>query len=325
MHDLSITNCVVGFLCIAALPACSLLIATHERQCKSDTDCTTSGLGTLCVDRVCVDGPSSSGCQGDTCNLESAAISAGSCADDSQCAGSGTPRCLKGHCVSKELAERWICPADEQVVRSGIIHYSVQVVDFLTREAPANVVAKACRNNDVACAEPVDVFTDKQGSGQVQFNLPAGFLGYFDVKSDSVTSLLYITRPITKNTLDRDLPVLTQEALEGTVGAAGFTFDPSTGLALLEALDCSGTPSGGVQFKANSGIGDHFYLIDQVPSREASVTKYDTLTNTADGCFLNLAPGFVTFTAHWGVDGPELRSFNAQIRANTITFVDMDL
>jgi hypothetical protein len=73
MHDLSITNCVVGFLCIAALPACSLLIATHERQCKSDADCTTSGLGTLCVDQVCVDGPSSSGCQGDTCNLESAA------------------------------------------------------------------------------------------------------------------------------------------------------------------------------------------------------------------------------------------------------------
>jgi hypothetical protein len=45
--------------------------------------------------------------------------------------------------------------------------------------------------------------------------------------------------------------------------------------------------------------------------------------NTADGGFINLAPGFITFRAHLGVDGLELGRFNAQIRANTITYIDL--
>jgi hypothetical protein len=50
---------------------------------------------------------------------------------------------------------------------------------------------------------------------------------------------------------------------------------------------------------------------------------YDSINNTASGGFINVPPGFVEFTARIGTDGIELGSFNAQIRARTITFIDM--
>jgi hypothetical protein len=43
----------------------------------------------------------------------------------------------------------------------------------------------------------------------------------------------------------------------------------------------------------------------------------------ANGGFMNVEPGFVTFTARYGVGGPVLGSFNVAVRASTFTFVDM--
>jgi hypothetical protein len=184
------------------------------------------------------------------------------------------------------------------------------------------VVAKACRNSDVGCVEPVAAFTDVADTGHVQFTLPSGFFGYFEVKSSAMDTLLFVTEPIVKNTLNRDVPVLTRDTVDLTATILGYVYDQEKGLAFIEALDCSETPQGGVHFDSREG-GDPFYLVDQVPSKDAQMSVYDANNNTASGGFVNVPPGFVQISARIGTDGLSLGSFNAQIRARTITFIDM--
>jgi hypothetical protein len=320
MRHLLIVHCVVGLLCATSLDGCSLFINTSDRQCKSNEDCVAAKLGTLCVQEVCA---GSTECQGPACSTANAALGDGHCTSDSECSSPNAPRCLNKNCVSSEIAESWVCTADDQTIRSSSVRYSFHIVDFLSREPPKNIVAKACRSNDVGCAEPVATFTDADGTGHAQFDLPSGFFGFFEIRSASLPALLYVTKPIVKNTLNRDVPVLTAETVQLTATVTGIAYDPAKGLAILEAIDCSDTPAGGVQFKLTGDPADQFYLVDQVPSREAMVTAYDDVNNTADGGFINVQPGFVTFSARLGVDGLELGTFNSQIRANTITFIDM--
>ena len=109
-----------------------------------------------------------------------------------------------------------------------------------------------------------------------------------------------------------------------TAGIANVPFDMAKGLAVLEMLDCSLNPAGGVQYKQSGADGNQFYLVNQVPSFDATETVYDSENNTADGGFINLSPGYVTFTASLSESGLQLGSFNVQIRANTVTFVDLD-
>lgn len=309
MHDPSTSRLVVVFTCTAWLASCSILVGIGDKQCSADSDCTRQGLGNACVENVCVDdGEPNPG---------------GSCETDRQCGGE-SPRCMRGFCVSTSIAERWLCADESKPINVSTVKYSFKVIEFLSRMPPKGIVVSACRNNDVYCAEPVATYTDMKGDGAATFDLPMGFLGYFEIHSDAITSLLYVTKPIVRDSKNRDLPVLSPDTLALTAKFTGFVFDPTKGLAILEAIDCSALPAGGVQFKEGQGSPDQFYIVDQVPSRDATVTVYDEPTQTADGGFINLNPGPVKFTAFWGVDGPTLGSFNAQIRANTITFIDMN-
>lgn len=318
MHG-AITNGVVVLLCVA-VASCSALIRTGERQCKQDLDCVAAKLGTDCVDQVCI---ATSECVGTACPAVSGAGQQGPCATDKDCIEEAAPRCLSQHCVNKETAERWVCTADEQTIRSATVRYGFHIVDFLSRQPPADVIVNACRINDVECAEPVATFTDTDKTGHAQFDLPSGFLGFFEVHSASLPTLLYVTKPIIKNTLNRDLPVLTPAAMQLLVNLSGYPFDMAKGLVLLEALDCSDTPAGGIQFDVVGSTADRFYIVDQIPSHDVMLTEYDETNNSADGGFINVGPGFVTFSARLGSDGLELGTFNARIRANTITFIDM--
>jgi hypothetical protein len=264
-----------------------------------------------------------SSCQGTACSMDGA-ISGGTCETDKDCASPLTPRCMNERCVSRTVADQWLCTSDEQSIKPNNVRYGFHVVDFLSRQPPKNVVVKACRSNDVGCMDPVSTWTDADGTGHAQFELPTGFFGFFDIASAALPTLLYVTKPIVKNTLNRDLPVLTSETVALTATVTGFEFDAKKGLALLEALDCSDTPAGGVQFRMGGvEMAEQFYMVDQVPSREAMATTYDEINNTANGGFINVEPGFVTFSARLGDEDLELGNFNAQIRANGITFIDM--
>jgi hypothetical protein len=322
MHDGLVVKGVAGIICAAALAACSVWLNTDERQCQTNTDCVNAKLGTVCVHQVCMD---TSECSAGACDAATSESMLGvnktTCEDDLDCGGK-TPRCLNKNCVDAPTAEHWLCPPTDQTVRNSSVRFNFHVVDFLTRKPPKGVVAKACRNNDVGCEEPVDTFTDMEETGNAQLTLPTGFVGFFEVKCEAIDTLLYIPQPSIRNTHSRDLPVLTTETVGITANLLGYPYDPSKGLALIDALDCSETPQGGIHFESREG-GDPFYLVDQVPNKDTPFSVYDQVNNSANGGFINVPPGFVQFSARVGLDGLQLGSFNAQIRPRTITFIDM--
>ena len=319
MRELLAVRITVGLVIGAA--GCSLLVDASDPQCESNAECVAAELGDRCVNRVCT-GRVPERCTGDDCDAATD-LPAGSCLRDTQCEDDDAPRCLGGTCVAVELAERWLCPEREKPDESAVVRYSFQVLEYVARKAPANIVARACRTNDVECNNPVAEFKDATGEGLVEFELPAGFSGYFEVKSDALTALSYLTKPVTHDLRDRDLQVSARSTVELLATRDGTVFEPDKGVALVEAFDCTDTPSGGVHFEESKGVGKPFYIVDSTPSSDATVSVLDEINNVADGGFINVPAGFVTFTARWGVDGPILGKFNAQIRESTITFVDM--
>lgn len=316
-----------SLLCVVAISGCSALIGVSEKQCNTNAECVKADLGDRCVEHICVE--SSASCRGSECGAADGGTGSeeesSMCKSDDECTKGASPRCMNGGCVSEELAARWLCEQEEAPMESGTVHYSFHVVEFVTRTPPKNITAKACRTNDVGCVDPEGTFMDMDGTGLVQFDLPIGFSGFFEVYSDAVPALSYLTKPVLKDTMDRDLQVPSPSTVQLLAAIEGLVWESTKGMALVEAFDCSGTPAGGVQFTESKGSSTAFYIVDHQPNREATVSVYDMMNDVADGGFINVQPGFVTFTANWGVDGPSLGSFNAHVRAGTVTFIDMYL
>lgn len=245
-----------------------------------------------------------------------------SCTSHAQCTDAGAGGgCLADQCVDDEIAAQWICKTPE--LKTAMVRYSFRVIDFTTREPPANVVVHACRTDDVGCSAPVDSDDEPSEAGHVELSLPAGFTGFFEISSDALPVLLYVTKPISRNILDRDVPVITLETVELTSQTIGFPYDPERGIVLLEAIDCAGAPSGGIRFELDGAEAERFYVVDQLPNTDADATVHDATHNTATGGFINVPAGRRSFSAYLGRDGVKLQSFDAQVRAGTITFVDM--
>lgn len=299
--------------CCSVQLGCSALIDVHDWQCDTAAQCVHAKLGNACVDRVCVG------------SLESPdTVDNGPCTRDDECS-KNTPRCMRGTCVAQDVADKFLCAPPEADEASGdTLKYSFNVMEYVSRKPPKNLSVKACQTADVTCKSPVATFKDTEHTGLVQLELPKYFLGFFEVKSDdALPALSYLTRPLRHDTMDRDLQVSAPSTVIALSAADMTEFDPSRGLALVEAFDCNGTPSGGVHFSESKNDSMPFYIVNRAPNKDVQVSSYDPDSNVADGGFINLQPGYITFTARYGVDGPVLGEWNAQVRANTITFIDM--
>jgi hypothetical protein len=313
---------IVLVTCTALALGCSALIEVDAHQCAKHAQCVEADLGDRCESGVCVE--AARGCKGETC--ESSVRTPDSvCASDRHCSEDAAPRCLRGVCVSEELAALWICEPEPEPepTESGPVEYSFDVIEFRSGKPPGNLVASACRSNDADCSDPLATFEDEAGTGHVQFELPSGFLGFIQVESDALPALSYLSKPIRRDTVGRVLPVSAPSTVELLATIDGTTVDPDKGIALLEAFDCTDTPAGGVHFEESRGTAHPFYIVNHTPNSDITTSVLDAENNVADGGFLNLDPGFITFTARLGVDGPVLGEFNARVRAGAITFVDM--
>jgi hypothetical protein len=230
--------------------------------------------------------------------------------------------CVGDACAEDMLSDRWLCPVGDVSVLSATVRYSFQVIDFVSRMPKKDVTVKACRNNDALCEEPVATFVDTRQTGLVQLMLPTGFLGFLEVTSDKVDTLLYITNPIVRNTRDRDLSMPTQDSIGLFALLLDYPWDMEKGIVVLEVLDCSETPQDGIHFESHDG-GDPFYIVEGVPIKAAQTTVFDSITGTAEGGFINVPAGNAQFTAKLGTDPDAmvLGTFNAQIRPRTMSII----
>ena len=299
------------------LGACSAMIDVSGRQCETDKQCRDRQLGDVCSENVCITPPqqSTSGVDG-TRRTEQ-------CVRETDCSGA-TPRCMRGTCVSEAVAELFLCrPPEDPPIDQGTVRYEFKVIEYVMRAPPANISAKACRVSDVQCTRAILPVSIDQETGQVVFELPRGFLGFFEVLSDAMPALSYLTKPIEFDKVDRPLQLSAPQTFMTFAMLDGAEIDDTKGVALLEAFDCQGMPVGGVHFEASVEGARPFYIVNHVPNNAATVTSYDPTSMVADGGFMNVEPGFVTFSARYGVGGPMLGSFNVAVRTNTFTFIDM--
>src|SRR5262245_51393437 len=161
-------------VCLLWFAGCSALINVDDKQCDTNSECVSAKLGDRCVQHVCVTDRASN-----VPDPNDELPEDGKCTNDKQCSSAGsttTPRCMHGACVTDELADRWLCEKPEDTMLSGTVKYSFHVLDFVSRAAPKKLVVLACRSNDVSCSDPSGKFTDTEGNGLVQFDLPKGFL-----------------------------------------------------------------------------------------------------------------------------------------------------
>lgn len=317
---------VVVFLSALGLGACSALIDVSGQQCENASDCQRKQLGDACIDHVCVElaAQTTSDVQGGLQSgvLESVSSNA-PCTRDSDC-DERTPRCMRGTCVSAAVADLFLCRQPEDPpIDAEPVSYSFKVIEFVTRMPPGNIAARACQSNDVTCSKAIEPRSIDPDTGVVAFDLPRGFKGFFEVTSDAIGVLSYLTKPILVDTVDRDLQVSSETTFRTLAELDGAEVDMSKGIALLEAFDCTGMPQGGVHFEASSQGVRPFYIVNHVPNHDVTVSVLDEDNNVADGGFLNIEPGFVTFTARYGVEGPVLGEYNVAVRAYTFTFIDM--
>jgi hypothetical protein len=306
------------WMALLQLGACSALIDVSGHQCETDMQCRDRQLGDTCSENVCITAPAQM-----IGNVQDGMRGNDRCVRETDCPAA-TPRCMRNICVSQEVADMFSCrPQEAPPIDAANVLYSFRVIEYVMRMPPANIAAKACWGNDVKCTNPIMPTRIAQDTGVVEFDLPRGFLGFFEVLSDAMPALSYLTKPIEKNTVDRDLQLSSPQTFMTFAMLDNAEIDNTKGVALLEAFDCQGKPVGGVHFESDVGNVRPFYIVNHVPSSAASVSSLDPINNVADGGFMNVEPGFVTFTARYGVGGPELGSFNVAVRANTFTFVDM--
>jgi hypothetical protein len=300
------------------LSACSALIDVSGHQCETDTQCRDRQLGDMCSENVCVTLPAQT-----AGGISDPARRSDQCVRETDCSAAA-PRCMRGTCVTQDVADMFLCrPQEDAPIDAPPVKYKFKVIEYVMRVPPANIAAKACRDNDVRCVDPILPVRVDQDTGTVEFELPRGFLGFFEVLSDAVPALSYLTKPIMVDKEDRDLQLSAPETFRSFAMFDNAEIDDSKGVALLEAFNCQGMPVGGIHFESSVSDVRPFYIVNHVPSSTATVSSLDPVNMVANGGFMNVEPGFVRFTARYGVGGPVIGYFNAAVRASTFTFVDM--
>jgi hypothetical protein len=322
------------------LAGCSFLIDVNRDQCSTDGDCERAGVAGSCEQGICVmqsDSPAT--CDGGECSSVSDAGDAGDGGDgDGGDAGmdpSGVlcsdVRCEEGElcfaetCVSEATIAPFICEPEEPAAPVGPVSFRMPVRDFVTGEPLPDLVVLACREADVSCDSPIARFDDPEGTGDIELELPYEFQGYLEVSSPAVlTSLWYFTKPLLEPLEAKVLKAVAPSTVEVLASITGIDVDSnSKGIVILEAFDCERNAAGGIHFEEEKRTALPFYIIDERPNREATVSVRNEVENQAAGGFVNATPGFTQFFARIGVDGPILGGVNANVKANTVTYVDI--
>lgn len=314
------------------LAGCSFLIDVNRDQCSTDGDCDSAGVGGSCNQGICVATSSSfSTCDGGDC---SSAPDAGDAVGDASnepngllCNGVRCEEeevCFADTCAVATSVAPYTCEAEEPPAPVGSLRFTMPVRDFVTDEPLPDLVVLACRDNDLACESPIARFDDPDGTGDVVLELPFKFRGYLEVSSSAaLTSLWFFTRPMLEPLNAKVLKAVAPTTVDLLAAIAGLQIDRSQGIVIVEPFDCAGNPAGGIHLEESKRTAIPFYIIDERPSTEATVTVWDDVEHQAAGGFVNATPGFTLFTARIGVDGPVLGEVNANVKANTVTYVDI--
>lgn len=290
-------------LACLTLGGCQLLLDVDSSQCERDSDC----VGLLGRDYVC---GTSGICKRDTTK----------------------PSEMMGADAGTGIAKRWACldkpPMKAPTSGPATVDVGFNVLDFTTLNPPKDLVVKACSPTDVACNDPVLDDIKPDADGNLAFQLPFGFKGYFElIAPDFTPSLSYNNVPAIKDGTYPGPLLVSPQAVQDLAGLGGESVDPNLGTVVLEVADCNGGAGDGVKLAKKEAEDERpFYFEGGLPDRELDATA---ITNElgrdgagrAVGGFSNVKPGFVTFEATLVQPTRMVSTFAVQVRAGYMTYV----
>jgi len=315
------------WFCVCSLSGCSLLINVDHDQCREQSDCAKLGLLGSCVQGVCALASPQTCDGGAACSSSSdAQDGATQCAADHPCALS-TDACFKAQCAAASDVQSFICsapPVTGASAANSVVPVTMHVQEIVSQAPPRGLVATACRTSDLTCADPVATWIDNRTSGDVVLQLPSGFDGFLQIVSeDTLAGLYFLTQPLSAALRVDTVELIAPTTLTTLFGVTGSAPDATKGLVVLQLFDCGGNPAAGVHFEESKTDGTPFYFVNSLPNTDSQLTVRDDASNQAWGGFLNVTPGAQIFSARIGVNGPLLGRFNVNVRANTVTYLDI--
>jgi len=210
---------------------------------------------------------------------------------------------------------------------SGSIVVRLLAFDFVSLEVPEDLTAKVCPAGDLGCTNSLVVGVRPQADGMLEFDLPVGFDGYFELESPStVTMWVFSNRPLQTSTVLPSVVMLTPETLLTIAQSGGEPeMDSTRGLVLIDVRDCDGAAAPGVSLEHEAVRGaSAFYFQGTFPDRQLSATVFnDNLdpsgAERALGGFSDTEQGYATFVGK--KDGTEFGRVTATVLPPALSYV----
>lgn len=230
--------------------------------------------------------------------------------------------CVDQVCQQALGISAWSCLGEVQLPASGErrVSLAIPVVDVLTTRAPEDLRVRFCPKLDVDCDQPLDGDFHIDAGGHAIFQVEAGFDGYIELMTDSITpALFFVTQPLWRDTVLRSvLPVVSPEGFHGIAEGIGTTLDlDKLGHVYALASDCEGNPAQGVRFEIDRQTPQtaRYYMINNVPV--ASAVHTDA---SGSGGFLNVESGFTRITGYVSSTGARIGDSGFIVRAGAVSY-----
>jgi hypothetical protein len=199
-----------------------------------------------------------------------------------------------------------------------------KVREVVTMKPPKGLTVAACEVSDLDCVAPFDRGSDTDGTGDITLDVPWGFLGYLEIRSDETATLLYyIDHQLFEPTDAHGLFVTTPAALQQTALLSGVQASSESGLVVVQMYDCQDRAAAGIRFEVDMPGALPFFLVNGIPSMEVQTTVYDGRLATAIGGFANVSAGVVIVSARLGTKGPRLDWYNINVRPHAVTQLEL--
>lgn len=217
---------------------------------------------------------------------------------------------------------RWACLGQPVVGQASppvdAVELSLRVTDTITGLTPAQLAARACDKQDVACAMALTPWTSADGDGAVHLEVPRLFDGFVEITGPATVSTMYFLNRALTGDASEALPVVSPVALAGLTQQGNIPLDPALGHLLVRTFDCEGSPASGVEL-SNDVDGVPFAFVDGLPRVGTRVT-----TDSGIGGFVNVPVGFAVLQGR-RVEGDEVLGTAAVVvRAGWFTYGDVE-
>jgi hypothetical protein len=245
------------------------------------------------------------------------------CAVDADCQGRGPDfegaLCVDAVCTPDPA---WSClgAVSWPPPKVARVTVTVQFRDIVTNDPLTGVAVNICRKFDYDCAQPIAAGLHPPESGDLAFQVDAGFDGFLEMNmAGSLPGLFFFYPPVNEDRVIVGLPLLSPALLGQVSALSGKAYKPEKGVALVGAMDCRNLPAQGVHIWSTDADMDTtaFYVIKKIPSSTAMVTDI-----SGEGGLINLKPGSVALTGTLQ-DGRSIGTVTVVVRPMGITYTSV--